>query len=178
MIVQAPHAILHCDGSSLPTNPGFGGAGYVLSVDGTVLAAAGVYLGAGLSNNAAEFNGLLAGLESAMKHGIEDIEVHLDSRLVVQLVNDRWRTKKPHLQGYHTRACNLLSHFKHWTVEWRGREENTQADALANAAATERRNVTPADVRGKDYTQRVRSALSGYFRDRRPRGRHRRAVQA
>lgn len=165
------------DGSALPTNPGSGGAGFIVYQNGTVVDAGGIYLGDGVSNNAAEYAGLIAGLESAAAKGFQAIEVFCDSQLIVEQSTNRWRVKKPHLKPYHAQVRGLLVKFKYWSLGWTSRENNTVADRLANAAAVQKQNVTLGDVEQADNWQderatRILNCIGDFMRERQKENNH------
>jgi ribonuclease HI len=167
-------AILLCDGSAQP-NPGHAAGAYVLYRDGKMLDGAGVYLGDGITNNVAEYAGLIAGLRAAAARGIKALEVRMDSQLVIEQVRGRWKVKQSTLRPYCTAAVELLRQFQWWTLTFTPRDENSVADKLAHAAATSRHNVDAADIKGLDQapaarTERILGAISDYM-DSRTRGR-------
>lgn len=124
-------ATLFADGGSRG-NPGPAAFGAVLfDGDGTVLREISAYLGTA-TNNVAEWSGLIAGLEAALELGVDDIDVRLDSELVVRQLSGAYRVKQPHLQPLHAKAKSLLRRFPHSDVAHVRREQNKEADALVN----------------------------------------------
>ncbi|MGB4916970.1 MAG: reverse transcriptase-like protein, partial [Propionicimonas sp.] len=85
------------------------------------------------SNNVAEYSGLIAGLEMAraIDPGCE-LEVRLDSKLVVEQMAGRWRVKHPDMKPLALKAQSLRPPKVRWT--WVPRAENKAADALVNRA--------------------------------------------
>ncbi|MEA2622150.1 MAG: hypothetical protein QOH61_1060, partial [Chloroflexota bacterium] len=73
-------------------------------------------------------------LEKAVELGAREVELVLDSKLVVEQLLGRWRVKEPSLQPLHARARSLLSGLSRWSVRHEGRASNRQADAMANLA--------------------------------------------
>lgn len=125
--------VLYCDGASRG-NPGPASYGFaLLAPDGSAVAEVGRRLGV-TTNNVAEYEGLVAGLESAHEHGVREIEVRLDSLLLVRQVMGEFRVKAPGLKPLHRRAVGLLTRFARASVVHVPRAQNTRADALANAA--------------------------------------------
>ena len=61
------------------------------------------------SNNVAEYNGAIAGLEEASKLGASEVELRTDSKLVVQQMTGRWKVHQPHLQVLHSLALKAVS---------------------------------------------------------------------
>ena len=86
------------------------------------------------TNNVAEYQALLTGLEAALDRGVERLDVFLDSELVVHQVNGRYKVKAAVLKPLHRQACLLLSKFHEVDVRHIPREQNAAADALVNQA--------------------------------------------
>jgi len=125
--------VLYCDGASRG-NPGPASYGFaLLDGAGRPVAERGEALGVA-TNNVAEYRGLVAGLEAALAAGVDELEVRLDSLLLVRQVSGEFRVKAPGLKPLHRRAVGLLARIGRARVVHVPREENTRADALANAA--------------------------------------------
>ena len=94
---------LRCDGGSRG-NPGPGASAFVL-VDpaGREVEARGDYLGA-VTNNVAEYRALIAGLEAAARHAVQELEVNMDSELVVLQMTGEYRVKNEGLKPLHQQA--------------------------------------------------------------------------
>lgn len=130
-----PHT-LYCDGASRG-NPGPASIGFVLyDPDGDVLVELGGAIGEA-TNNVAEYQALIAGLESARDAGADPLEVRLDSLLLVKQVTGEYRVKAAHLKPLHRRVVRLIGELCRVEVVHVRREHNTVADALANAALDE-----------------------------------------
>ena len=132
--------IVEADGGSRG-NPGPAGYGAVVreASTGEVLAERYEYLGV-VTNNVAEYRGLLAGLTAAAEidpHAY--IECRLDSRLVVEQLSGRWQVKHPDLRPLVRDGAALAASFGpgHVTYTWIPRERNKDADRLANRAMDE-----------------------------------------
>jgi ribonuclease HI len=124
---------LHCDGASRG-NPGPAGAGMVLfDPQGRLQANQGRYLGEA-TNNVAEYQALLLGLEEAHRLGVKKLRVLADSELMVKQLNGRYRVKAPHLIPLWRAAVNALKKFESWAIAHVPREENRLADEAANRA--------------------------------------------
>jgi ribonuclease HI len=124
---------LHCDGASRG-NPGPAGAGMVLfDPQGRLQANQGRYLGE-TTNNVAEYQALLLGLEAARQLKVKKLQVLADSELMVKQINGRYRVKAPHLIPLWREALNSLKKFEVWTIAHVPREENHLADEAANRA--------------------------------------------
>jgi ribonuclease HI len=126
-------AVVHVDGGARG-NPGPAAAAAVVSSpDGTVLDEAHELLGV-VTNNVAEYRGLLLGLERARRLGATEVEVFNDSELVAKQVNGEYKVKHPDMKPLHARAMEELAGFDRWTVRSVPRAQNAAADALVNQA--------------------------------------------
>lgn len=137
--------VLRTDGGARG-NPGPAGAGFVLDgPGGERVCAGGRYLGEA-TNNVAEYEALLWGLETVVARGARPLTVYLDSELVVKQLSGAYRVRHPGLKPLHARAVALLRELGSPRVEHVRRESNAEADALANAAMDARGTVgdTPA----------------------------------
>ena len=127
--------ILYFDGSS-KNNPGRGGAGAVLyqkNDKDTEIFALSHFVGENVTNNFAEYTGLIIGLAECLKMGIKNLCVKGDSLLVIQQMRGVYKVKSENLKGLYTQAKDLASQFE--TIEFIHvyREENKRADELSNA---------------------------------------------
>lgn len=86
------------------------------------------------TNNEAEYHALIEGLKAVADWKPDRLEVFLDSKLVVEQVNGRYRVKEPRLQPLHREAKELLEGFGEVSIRHVERERNKGADALANMA--------------------------------------------
>lgn len=87
------------------------------------------------TNNRAEYEGLILGLQIALDKSIRTISVHGDSKLVVMQVNGRWQAHDPELANLRDLVVHsLLPQFQSWEVVHVRRENNSEADHLANVA--------------------------------------------
>ncbi len=126
-------ATLYADGAARG-NPGPAGSGALL-VDGEGRRIAELTLALGrATNNVAEYQALILGLEEARRRGIDEIDVRMDSLLVVRQMQGLWKIKHPGLRPLALRAGALLAAFRRRTIEHIPREENGEADRLANRA--------------------------------------------
>jgi ribonuclease HI len=130
------HATLFADGGSRG-NPGPAASGaIILADDGTPLREIGEYIGIG-TNNVAEWTALLIGLSAALELGIDDLDVCLDSELVVRQLSGAYRVKHPNLIPLYGKVRSLLRRFARVDVKHVRRAENVLADALVNRALDE-----------------------------------------
>ncbi|HEY8801780.1 MAG TPA: ribonuclease HI family protein [Candidatus Dormibacteraeota bacterium] len=115
-------------------NPGPAGLGVVIEDEhGMRLRGLHRWLGVA-TNNEAEYHALIEGLKAVAEWKPDRIEVFLDSKLVVEQVNGRWRVKEARLQTLHRQAKELLESFREVELKHVERERNKGADALANQA--------------------------------------------
>jgi probable phosphoglycerate mutase len=126
--------IIEADGGSRG-NPGPAGYGAVVrdADSGEVLAERAASLGR-VTNNVAEYQGLLAGLRAAVELDPAAVEVRMDSKLVVEQMSGRWRDKHPDLQLLHAQGRELVRALPLVRFGWIPRAKNSYADRLANEA--------------------------------------------
>ena len=84
------------------------------------------------TNNVAEYSALIAGLELALEKGVTEVEVFMDSELVVSQVTGAWKIKNDRLRSLAVRARSLMNIFEKSTIRHVRRELNADADKLAN----------------------------------------------
>lgn len=129
-------------------NPGPAAAGVVLEADdGTVIQAFGKFIGDATSN-AAEYRGLIAGLEAAKALGAKHVRVLGDSELVIRQVLGEYRVRHEALKPLHARVMSLLGQFPRSEVVHNRRAHNALADRLANLAMDKARDVTDDELPG------------------------------
>jgi probable phosphoglycerate mutase len=91
------------------------------------------------TNNVAEYNGLLAALRWAADAGVQTLYVKADSELMVKQMLGEYRVKNPGLQPLYEEARRLAGRIGQVRFEHVRREENRDADRLANEAMDEAR---------------------------------------
>lgn len=122
-------------------NPGPGGAGFVLEdSSGEVVRRGGRFLGS-VTNNVAEYEALIWGMETALDQGVARLRVCADSELVVRQMNGIYRVKNEGLKPLFARAQALARRFGSVEIVHVRREQNVAADELANAAMDGRTTV-------------------------------------
>ena len=84
------------------------------------------------TNNVAEYRAALEGLRLAAERGARRVLVRSDSRLLVEQLSGRFRVKNPTLVRLHGEARRLMARFEDVAFEHVPREENAEADKLAN----------------------------------------------
>ena len=129
--------MLCTDGASRG-NPGPAGAGAIITDEkGATLTEKAVYLGEA-TNNQAEYQALLIGLQEAVKLAPARLIVRMDSELIVKQLKGEYRVRNRDLQPLHTRARELMEQLNDVKVMHVPREENVYADRLANQAIDNR----------------------------------------
>jgi len=127
---------LYTDGAARG-NPGPAALGVVIEDDqGMRLRGLHRFLGKA-TNNEAEYEALIEGLKAVSEWKPDRLEIFLDSKLVVEQVNGRWKVKEARLQSLQTKAKELLAAFPEVEIKHVERERNKGADALANMALDE-----------------------------------------
>jgi ribonuclease HI len=127
------YLVAHSDGGARG-NPGPAGYGVVIQDEtGRKVAALSEYLGS-QTNNFAEYQGLIAALEYAIKHGPKALKLISDSELLVRQVKGIYKVKNPTLQDLHARAKELIRQLEWFSIGHAMREHNQEADRLANEA--------------------------------------------
>ncbi|HEY7932503.1 MAG TPA: ribonuclease HI family protein [Solirubrobacteraceae bacterium] len=130
--------LVHVDGGARG-NPGPAAAAAVVSsTEGEVLDESSRYLGA-VTNNVAEYKGLLLGLERALALGATEVQVINDSELVAKQLKGIYRVKHEAMQRLHREARGVLENFEQWSIRTVPREQNSHADALVNATLDQQR---------------------------------------
>jgi ribonuclease HI len=135
-VTAHPTLRIHVDGASRgnPGNAGFGV--HVAGPDGTTVAELYGHLGRA-TNNVAEYQGLVHALRWAHAQGARSLEIFSDSELLVRQMGGRYRVKNPKLQPLYREASQLVARFERVRLEHVPREQNKEADALANRALDE-----------------------------------------
>ncbi len=126
--------VIEADGGSRG-NPGPAGYGAVVrdADTGQVLAERAGGIGRA-TNNVAEYSGLIAGLTAARELAPAEVEVRMDSKLVVEQMSGRWQVKHPSMKPLAREAAALVSQLPTVRFFWIPRESNKHADRLANEA--------------------------------------------
>ncbi|MFO0781911.1 MAG: reverse transcriptase-like protein [Candidatus Saccharimonadales bacterium] len=115
-------------------NPGPSASGYVvLDMEDNVLVDKGVYLGV-TTNNQAEYTALKLGLEECQKMGVKEVQVYMDSLLVVNQMKGIFKIKNRDLFPIHENIKELAKEFEKVSYSHVPREFNKLADAAVNRA--------------------------------------------
>ncbi|NIS63141.1 MAG: reverse transcriptase-like protein [Proteobacteria bacterium] len=124
---------LYVDGASRG-NPGEAGAGfYLVDENGHAILQGRRFLGR-MTNNAAEYKALILGLREALDVGGTSIEVYTDSELVARQMKGIYNVRNRRLRTLYREAVELLSRFHRYELISIRREDNREADRLANEA--------------------------------------------
>ena len=130
---DAESFVLRVDGGSRG-NPGPAAIGVVLEdAQGTVLEALGARIGRA-TNNVAEYQAMITGLETAVDHGVRRLRVLSDSELMVKQLRSEYKVRADALKDLFLQARSLLQRFERIELIHVPREENTAADQLVNQA--------------------------------------------
>lgn len=122
---------LYTDGGSRG-NPGPAATGIVIKDEKKiVLDAYGEYLGV-QTNNYAEYKAAISALSRAKALGADTVELIVDSKLVCEQLNRKWKVKHPNIQPLFLEAWNIMQSFKKVTIRHTLREGNKEADAEVN----------------------------------------------
>lgn len=123
-------------------NPGESGIGVLMKTEpGEVLVSLSDYIGTA-TNNAAEYAALIRCLELAKETSCTHLIVHSDSELMVRQVRGSYKVKDPGLKPLHAKVRSLSdSAAFQFELKHVAREENKEADALANRGINLKRRV-------------------------------------
>jgi ribonuclease HI len=125
--------VAYVDGASRG-NPGPAAYALVLqSPDGKTVFELGKYIGRE-TNNVAEYYGLISALDYATANGINRLHVRSDSELMVKQMHGSYRVKSAELRPLHEHASKLARGLEKFRIEHVPREQNREADRLANLA--------------------------------------------
>ena len=125
--------VLYFDGCS-KGNPGLGGAGAVLYKDGEEVWGSSQLVGEKVTNNVAEYCGLIMGLQEVFVRKIKSILVRGDSQLVIKQMKGEYKVKSSSLVEYYQQAKLLEKYFDKIVFEHVYRDKNKRADELSNMA--------------------------------------------
>jgi len=131
--MKADSVIIFTDGAA-KNNPGPAAIGAVIK-DKRDKAIARISQAIGhATNNQAEYRAIIAALEEAIRLGAKQVKLNSDSELVVRQLKGRYRVKNATLKPLYLQVKQLQSRLESFTVNHIPREQNQEADNLANAA--------------------------------------------
>ncbi len=141
-------------------NPGPASYGVVIrNPRGEIVAKLKKYIGR-MTNNVAEYYGLIAALDYAQSHGIRALRVESDSELLVHQMRGQYKVKSAELRPLFERARKMAQSFSSFKIEHVYRDQNADADALANQALDETSGaparITPDTPAAKQQPPRPR----------------------
>ena len=125
--------IINTDGAS-KGNPGISAIGVTIKDEkGTLLAGISRCIGR-MTNNQAEYRAVIAALERALELGAGRVMLYSDSELVVRQIKGYYRVKKDTLKTLHRKVIDLIGKLDGFDIKYIAREQNREADRLANKA--------------------------------------------
>ena len=136
---------IYTDGLAQPVNPGIGTYGYAVYRDGKEFKRGHGFDGDPVSNNHAEYAGLIAALGSVAEFSDEEIVIKSDSKMMVNQMAGDWKVSKKAFkskaEGSYVEmfilAQDVAKGFSRLKYVWIPREENTEADELSRVAYQE-----------------------------------------
>ena len=118
-------------------NPGPAAYGVVIrDAKGDIVARLKKYIGR-MTNNVAEYYGLIAALDYMQSQGIRALRIESDSELLVKQMRGQYKVRSPELQPLFERARKMSQALESFRIDHVYREQNREADALANEAMDE-----------------------------------------
>jgi ribonuclease HI/uncharacterized protein with GYD domain len=130
---------IYTDGGSRG-NPGPAGCGVVIRRGKKKVLELARYLGRA-TNNVAEYEGIILGLERAAAMGATEVVLCSDSELLVRQISGAYKVKARHLKPLYNQVMDLLKGFANHDVRHVYREANREADALANEAMDSKQDI-------------------------------------
>ena len=123
---------IYCDGASR-SNPGEASIGVSVTKEGNEIEFIAKKIGIA-TNNVAEYKSLRAALKHCVDNKITDACIFLDSLLVVQQVNEKFKVRSENLKELNAQCKDLMSQINNLEIIHVRREKNKRADELANIA--------------------------------------------
>ena len=131
--MNVKRAIIFTDGAARG-NPGPASIGVIIKNEqGKPIASVSQCIGT-TTNNQAEYMAIITALEKATSLGARQVDLYSDSELVVRQINGSYRVKKATLKPLYQRAKQLQNSLEGFTITHIPRQQNTEADSLANRA--------------------------------------------
>ena len=125
--------VIFTDGAAEP-NPGPAAIGAIIKdAQGNPITSISQPIGQA-TNNQAEYRAIITALEHAIGLGADQVDMRSDSELVVRQINGRYRVKNVALKPLYQQVKQLQSQLKSFSITHIPREQNTEADSLANMA--------------------------------------------
>ena len=131
--MEINRVIIFTDGAS-QGNPGPAAIGAIIKDEqGRVITSISQGIGR-TTNNQAEYRAIIAALENAVSLGARQVDMRSDSELVVRQINGKYRVKKASLKPLYQKVKQLQSQLAGFTITHIPRQQNIEADSLANMA--------------------------------------------
>ena len=131
--MKVKRVVIHSDGAS-QGNPGLAAIGVTIKDEqGKLIARISQRIGR-TTNNQAEYRAIIAALEEATKLGARQVELNSDSELVVRQIKGEYRVRKATLKPLYQQVKQLQSCLESFTINHIPRQQNIEADRLANKA--------------------------------------------
>lgn len=131
--MKIKRVVIHADGASLG-NPGPAAIGATIKDEqGRLITTISQGIGR-TTNNQAEYRAVIAALEKAIELGAKQVDIKLDSQLVVRQINGQYRVKNAALKPLYQQVKHLQSLLGGFTITHIPRQQNTEADNLAHMA--------------------------------------------
>jgi len=131
--VRLKKAVIFTDGASRG-NPGSAAIGAVIKDEqGKLISSISRCIGRA-TNNQAEYRAIIAALEEAIRLGVKQVDIKMDSELVVKQINGEYRVKKATLKPLYQQVKQLRGSLEGFTITHIPRQQNIEADKLANKA--------------------------------------------
>lgn len=125
--------LMQFDGCS-KGNPGKAGSGAVIYKNKNEIWGKSLFIGNKNTNNEAEYNGLIIGLEEAINMGIQNLCVEGDSLLVIKQMKGLYKVKSENLYKLYEKAKTMEKQFTSVSYNHVYRDKNKRADELSNMA--------------------------------------------
>ena len=158
------NCVAYIDGGSRG-NPGAAGYGaYIIDPEGKQLAKLSASLGV-KTNNFAEYSALIAALQFAAANQYSGIKIYADSELLVKQINGVYRVKNPDLRKLYDQAQLLISNLESFSIQHIPREQNREADCLANLAMDEMTADKGIRIQPPAFESKILAVFqNGYFK--------------
>ena len=131
--MKIKRVVINTDGAAEP-NPGPAAIGAIIKDEqGRLVTTISQGIGR-TTNNQAEYRAVIAALEKAIELGAKQVDISLDSQLVVRQISGKYRVKNAALKPLYQQVKHLQSLLEGFTITHIPRQQNTEADNLANIA--------------------------------------------
>ena len=132
-VMNIKRVVIFTDGAAEP-NPGPAAIGVIIKDEqGRLISSVSQPIGPA-TNNQAEYKAIIAALEEAIRLGVDQVDLRSDSELVVKQIKGQYRVKNASLKPLNKKIKQLQSQLQAFTIIRIPRQQNTEADSLANIA--------------------------------------------